>query len=257
MNNSIMRAEINPKNMLTIRFKIFFCIIHEILAIIFIIGGFEKNYATSLGYVWYNWYGFDYAFSVAYSGGNRDIIPNESNLNSDMFWIPFLALCLVFIIILCLPVIYNLIIKLIANIINKNYSLLLNDNEIKGTYKNKFSRSQLVLPINQINSISKKKGLLDRLLGGETIIIATASEKIKFPTVKNAVEFVDKASNMLSTKSNNTSIEPLDTIEKTTAAVTDNTFHSADEISKFKKLLDDGVITQEEFDAKKTQLLGL
>lgn len=34
-------------------------------------------------------------------------------------------------------------------------------------------------------------------------------------------------------------------------------FSSADEIAKFKKLLDDGTITQEEFDAKKKQLLGL
>lgn len=32
---------------------------------------------------------------------------------------------------------------------------------------------------------------------------------------------------------------------------------SADELKKFKDLLDDGVITQEEFDAKKKQLLGL
>lgn len=32
---------------------------------------------------------------------------------------------------------------------------------------------------------------------------------------------------------------------------------SADEIVKFKKLLDDGIISQEEFDAKKKQLLGL
>lgn len=32
---------------------------------------------------------------------------------------------------------------------------------------------------------------------------------------------------------------------------------SADELAKFKKLLDDGVISQEEFDAKKKQLLGL
>ena len=32
---------------------------------------------------------------------------------------------------------------------------------------------------------------------------------------------------------------------------------SADEIAKFKKLLDDGIITQDEFDAKKKQLLGL
>lgn len=32
---------------------------------------------------------------------------------------------------------------------------------------------------------------------------------------------------------------------------------SADEIMKFKKLLDDGIISQEEFEAKKKQLLGL
>ena len=32
---------------------------------------------------------------------------------------------------------------------------------------------------------------------------------------------------------------------------------AADEITKFKQLLDTGIITQEEFDAKKKQLLGL
>jgi membrane protease subunit (stomatin/prohibitin family) len=31
----------------------------------------------------------------------------------------------------------------------------------------------------------------------------------------------------------------------------------ADELAKFKKLLDDGVLTQEEFDRKKSQILGL
>ena len=32
---------------------------------------------------------------------------------------------------------------------------------------------------------------------------------------------------------------------------------AADELKKFKELLDSGVISQEEFDAKKKQLLGL
>ena len=32
---------------------------------------------------------------------------------------------------------------------------------------------------------------------------------------------------------------------------------NADELKKFKELLDSGIITQEEFDAKKKQLLGL
>lgn len=34
-------------------------------------------------------------------------------------------------------------------------------------------------------------------------------------------------------------------------------FSAADELKKFKELLDDGIITQEEFDAKKKQLLGI
>ncbi len=36
-----------------------------------------------------------------------------------------------------------------------------------------------------------------------------------------------------------------------------NQLSAADEIAKFKKLLDDGVLTQEEFDKKKSELLGL
>ena len=34
-------------------------------------------------------------------------------------------------------------------------------------------------------------------------------------------------------------------------------YSNADELKKFKELLDSGVISQEEFDAKKKQLLGL
>ena len=44
--------------------------------------------------------------------------------------------------------------------------------------------------------------------------------------------------------------------EQTTLSNADS-FSAADEIVKFKKLLDEGIITQEEFDLKKKQLLGL
>ena len=40
-------------------------------------------------------------------------------------------------------------------------------------------------------------------------------------------------------------------------AVNPTPFSTADELKKFKELLDSGIITQEEFDAKKKQLLGL
>ena len=42
-----------------------------------------------------------------------------------------------------------------------------------------------------------------------------------------------------------------------TVKVTGDTNSATDEILKFKKLLDQGIITQKEFDAKKKQLLGL
>lgn len=45
--------------------------------------------------------------------------------------------------------------------------------------------------------------------------------------------------------------------QKNAPVVVTNQVSSADELKKFKELLDMGVITQEEFDAKKKQLLGL
>lgn len=44
---------------------------------------------------------------------------------------------------------------------------------------------------------------------------------------------------------------------KTTKVATSGVPSAADELKKFKELLDMGVITQEEFDTKKKQLLGL
>ena len=45
--------------------------------------------------------------------------------------------------------------------------------------------------------------------------------------------------------------------ESSTQHLSVNQLSIADEIKKFKELLDSGIITQEEFDAKKKQLLGL
>ena len=48
------------------------------------------------------------------------------------------------------------------------------------------------------------------------------------------------------------------TVSTTNPQVIDNTvLGAAEELKNYKELLDNGVITQEEFDAKKTQLLGL
>ena len=46
-------------------------------------------------------------------------------------------------------------------------------------------------------------------------------------------------------------------IESTNSSEKDIQLSSADELRKFKNLLDDGIITQAEFDLKKKQLLEL
>ena len=45
--------------------------------------------------------------------------------------------------------------------------------------------------------------------------------------------------------------------EKGVSVENNSNISAADEIKKFKELLDSGVISQEEFDVKKKQLLGL
>ena len=90
------------------------------------------------------------------------------------------------------------------------------------------------LPIDSISAIGKKwfKG----------IGVATSAGKIVFFGFKNRDEIYETVSNLL--------------VKRQSANQAMNTTQSsADELSKYKKLLDDGVISQEEFDAKKKQLL--
>ncbi len=90
------------------------------------------------------------------------------------------------------------------------------------------------LPIDSISAIGKKwfKG----------IEVATSAGKIVFFGFKNRDEIYETVSNLLVKRQS--SNQAMNTSQS-----------SADELSKYKKLLDDGVISQEEFNEKKKQLL--
>lgn len=97
------------------------------------------------------------------------------------------------------------------------------------------------LPIDSISSV----GMC--MFSG--IFIATSSGKIKFLLMKNKDELHKVISDLIMERQEKKSIIKLDdNIDKYT---------NADELKKYKELLDSGVISQEEFDAKKKQLLGL
>ena len=96
------------------------------------------------------------------------------------------------------------------------------------------------LPISQISATGA--GMFNR------VSIATSSGSINFYGVRNKDEVLSVISDLLLKRQEET---------KTTASKSSENLSTAEELKKMKELLDMGIITQEEFDAKKKQLLGL
>ena len=123
----------------------------------------------------------------------------------------------------------------------RSYSLTITDKRVYG--KTAFGK-RVDLPLDSVSSVgtSALKG----------VAVGTSSGKIKFKLIKNQSEIHDVISKLLAERQK---------VEKTATETTVNQTivetSSADEIKKYKDLLDSGIITQEEFDEKKKQLLNL
>ena len=104
--------------------------------------------------------------------------------------------------------------------------------------------TRIDLPINKISSI----GLGVKLFS--SVAVATSSGKIKFYLLQNREEVYQTISNAIANAETHT-------IDNDSKQNTSFAGSAADELKKYKDLLDSGIITQEEFDTKKKQLLGL
>lgn len=102
---------------------------------------------------------------------------------------------------------------------------------------------QVDLPLDSISSVGTS--------AFEGISVGTSSGCIKFLGISNRDKIYTEIKKILADRQTKE--------VKASAPVTNITQvqSSADELKKFKELLDSGIITQEEFDAKKKQLLGL
>lgn len=127
----------------------------------------------------------------------------------------------------------------------------LTNDGINGRIKVIGSTSDLRLPIEKIDSIFVKNSLIDKFHGGKTLGIRSNTGVIKFVCVQNADAFVTAANKAIEESKKANKEVPV-----SSTTIVQNT-SDADELKKYKDLLDNGVITQEEFDAKKRQLLGL
>lgn len=95
------------------------------------------------------------------------------------------------------------------------------------------------IPLDKINDLSYKSGMVFAKL-----FISNGSQKFKFTNLSS------KAAEAITNSLNKQ-------LERNNKANQNTTLSTADEIAKFKELADEGIITQEEFEAKKKQLLGL
>ncbi len=140
------------------------------------------------------------------------------------------------------PLISLLILLLIVDIVlffpsRSTAEITVTDKRVYGIVG--FSGKRVDLPLDSISSIRTST------LGG--IAIATSSGFIKFRMLDERYKVYTAISKLLNErqqrKENVSTISPMPS--------------NADELQKYKNLLDNGTITQEEFDSKKKQLLDL
>ena len=133
-----------------------------------------------------------------------------------------------------------IIMTLVGRLINnwlRSYNLTVTNKRIYGMVA---WGKRVDLPADSVSAVatSPMKG----------IVIATSSGRINFKLIKNRNEIHAAISSLL--------IERQNKLTSTTIKQ-EIPQSNADELKKYKELLDSGVITQEEFEAKKNQLLGL
>lgn len=117
---------------------------------------------------------------------------------------------------------------------NNPYELIITESRVTGKVK----KHRVDLPVNQITSIGT--------LAFNGISVHTASGELGFPYLINQTEVFDCLSELIRKQH-----EPIN------ANTTQRSVGLAERLAELKKLLDDDIITQEEFNAKKKQILGL
>ena len=164
-------------------------------------------------------------WGAEYFGGGYVVAFDECSL---LLYV-FIIACLLLVVGIILLVMYRA---------NSQCELCITEDNVKG--KTLFGK-EVVLPLSMVSSYATEEHL-------STISIATSSGITKFVLIKNYKEMSQVLSELISKKQKGT---------ESAATANQPSGNSLDDIVKLKSLLDAGIITREEFDAKKKQLLGI
>lgn len=136
------------------------------------------------------------------------------------------------------PVTAFSLLALVIYLFLHSYELIVTDKRIYG----KIAWGKRVdLPVDSISAISSVRGI-------KGVMVATSAGKIKFIMLKNANNIYIVINKLLIERQ---------TVKNDAVAEKNIQMDVTDQLIKYKGLLDNGVISQEEYDAKKKQLLGL
>ena len=127
-----------------------------------------------------------------------------------------------------------LVLSIIIYIAYGKMDIIVTDKRVYGTAR---FRKRIDLPIYKISVVGTN------FLKG--IVVGTSAGTIYFKGVMNNIEVHSAISKLINSRQDNNKQEQV------------NNISNAEELKKYKELLDSGVITQEEFEAKKKQLLNL
>lgn len=131
----------------------------------------------------------------------------------------------------------------------KKCDISLFGDRIAGVQKRLFSRRSIDIPIEKLDSLYVKDSLFNKFLGGKTVAIKTSSSVIKIFGMENADEFVNLS--MKQIKEYQQSVSTNTMLHDNNASYNDE----FEKIQKLKQLLDQGIISQEEFEAKRNELM--
>ncbi len=202
-------------------------------ALCFVLGK-QKHYSPLSGYTYYElcWLGIQYGK-----------IDSELYIDWDGFFVLIVFLNLFLLMIV--PLIY----LLINRRKRKLTELSADEKEIVGSYTGfiPISKITLKMPIEKIDNIAAVNSAF-YWFTGKTIRIASTSGVIKIPFVVNADEVVTFLSEAIE-KAKNRPVKAVAEPEKPQG-------DAADSLKKLAQLREAGIITEEEFNQKKSELLG-
>lgn len=194
-------------------------------------GGYCDIFGNNVLYQFYNG-------SYSYDGFYNLVFPDESDVPLP---------CISFYLLVLSTVIFMIFLFIKKGA--KKCRLELNQDGLFGEKKTFFSLQSINQPFEKVDNVYIKNGIIDKLLGGKTIAVQTASSRISLLCIENAEEFLNTT--LVELKKYKASVA-----SNKSSVPAGNDSDAMDALPKLKKLLDQGLITKEEFEEKRKELIN-